>query len=374
MYLINNFVKSNVIIFYDNFLITNFLKTILIEKISKNYVKKIITTFVKKTIIIENYFFSFLKKKIKFGYFVNDELTIFLPNHLLNTKKIFFPKKIFFFEILFKKFNIEDKIFVSRKFNFKKKKKNKIKINKNYLGIIKNVINYGIFIDIGQADGLLHISDIPFFKKIYDKFVTKNIISIKVIKFDKKLKKVSLNLKKNYKKNYEKFFYSNIIKCYPKSFINYKIICYNNLSKKYIFFNKNIKLKKKDTIILYFLKKTEKNIYLSFNYKLIKNNLKFQKLIIKHKFNNFFLFSYKKLKILYNKIIFNIKIKNIYFYKFFLFNLINNNFNKIVFVNNNYYLKNNNYYLKLKNKKNFFLNLSSFLIFKKKIFCFIRKY
>ncbi|ATX33488.1 hypothetical protein CUN91_00790 [Candidatus Carsonella ruddii] len=374
MYLINNFIKSNIIIFFENFLITNFLKTILIEKISKNFIKKNVIFFKKKEIIINNYFFSFLTKKIKFGYFINNNFNIFLPNHLLNTKKIIFPKKIFYFEILFKKFNIEKKIFVSRKFNFKKKKKNYIKINKNYLGIIKNVINYGIFIDIGQADGLLHVSDIPFFKKIYNKLITKNIISIKVIKFDKKLKKVSLSLKKNYKKNYEKFFNLNIIKCYAKQFINNGVICYNNLSKKIILFNKFIKFKKKDTLIAYFLKKTEKFIYLNFNYKLIKNNLKYQKLIIKYKFNNFFLLSCKKLKILYKKIIFNIKIKNINFYKFFIFNLINNNFNKIVFINNNYYLKNNNYYLKLKNKKNFFLNMSKFLIFKKKIFCFIRKY
>ncbi|MBY0585411.1 S1 RNA-binding domain-containing protein, partial [Candidatus Carsonella ruddii] len=235
MYLINNFIKSSIIVFFENFLITNFIKTILIEKVNSNYKKKIITIFKKKKTIIKNFFFSFLFKKIKFGYFVNQENTFFLPNNLLNIKKIIFPKKIIFFEILFKTFKTDEKIFVSRKLNFKKKKKiNKIKINKNYLGIIKNVINYGIFIDIGQADGLLHISDIPFLKKMYSKFVIKNVICIKVTKFDKKLKKVSLNLKKIYKKNNEKFFYNNIIKCYVKSYINNGIICYNNLSRKYV--------------------------------------------------------------------------------------------------------------------------------------------
>ncbi|WP_433927741.1 S1 RNA-binding domain-containing protein [Candidatus Carsonella ruddii] len=375
MYLINNFIKSNVIIFFENFLITNFIKTVLIEKINNNYNKQLISKFKKKKIIIKNFFFSFLLKKIKFGYFIDKENLIFLPNNLLNTKKIIFPKKIFFFEILFKKFSIEDKIFVSRKFNFKKKKKiNKIKINKNYLGIIKNVINYGIFIDIGQADGLLHISDIPFLKNIYKKFITKNIIFIKVVKFDKKLKKVSLNLKKNYKKNNEKFIYKNIIKCNIKNYLNNGIICYNNLSRKYVLFNKNIKFKKKDILISYFIKKNDKYIYLNFFYKLIKKNLKFQNLIIKYKFNNFFLFSYKKLKTLYKKIIFSTKINKIEFYKFFLFNLINNEFNKIIYNNNNYYLKNNNFYIKFKNKKNFFLNISKLKIYKKKFFCFIRNY
>ncbi|WMC20518.1 MAG: S1 RNA-binding domain-containing protein [Candidatus Carsonella ruddii] len=373
MFINNTFIKSNIIVFFDNYLITNFIKTILIEKIKKTTYKKTITVFRKKNIIKKNFFFGFLFKKLKFGYYINNEFLYFIPNNLVDTKKIF-PKKISFFEILLKNLNIEEKYLVTRKFNFKKKKKNnRIRINKNYLGIIKNVINYGIFIDIGQADGLLHITDIPNYKNIYKYFYAKNVILVKVIKFEKKLKKVSLNLKKNYKKNFEKNNYQDIIVCRIKKYSNNRIFCYNNITKKIIILNNVLNFKKNDKIKAYFIKKNEGYTFLSLFYKLEKNINKYIKLIYKHKISDFFLLSYKKIKILYKKNINRIKINNIKFYKLFLFNIINNEFNKIILINDNYYIKNNNFFLKIKINKNI-ININNFKFYKKKIYCFIRNY
>ncbi|XZR53059.1 MAG: S1 RNA-binding domain-containing protein [Candidatus Carsonella ruddii] len=373
MFINNNFIKSNIIIFFDNYLITNFIKTVLIEKIKNINYKKIITIFKKKIIIKKNFFFSFLLKKLKFGYYVDNQFIYFIPNNLLDTKKNIFPRKIFLFEILLKNLNIEEKFLVTRKLNFKKKKNNKIKINKNYLGIIKNIINYGVFIDIGQADGLLHITDIPNYINIYKKFYIKNTILVKVTKFEKKIKKVSLNLKKIYKKNYEKNINLDIFICNIKKYSNKKIFCYNNFSKKIIISNNILNFKKNDKIKAYFIKKDEGFNYLSFFYKIKKNYNKYMKLINKHKTPDFYLLSYKKIKILYKKKIKRIKINNIKLYKFFLFNKINNEFNKIIFINNNYYLKNNNFYLKIIIKKEIF-SIKNFKFYKNKIYCFTRNY
>ncbi|WP_432771086.1 hypothetical protein V7Z38_00360 [Candidatus Carsonella ruddii] len=131
MFINNTYIKSNFLSFFDNFIITSFIKTILINKTLKNQ-KKIITIFKKKKKIIKNYFFGFLFKKIKFGYFINETKFIFLPNNLIDTRKINFPKKILFFEIILKKIQIENNFFATRKFNFKKKKKSiELKLEKN---------------------------------------------------------------------------------------------------------------------------------------------------------------------------------------------------------------------------------------------------
>ncbi|AFP84096.1 putative ribosomal protein S1 [Candidatus Carsonella ruddii HT isolate Thao2000] len=371
---INNF-KSNIIIYFNDFLIKNFIKTILIEKISTNNNNKIIIKKIKKkNIFKKKFFFSYLLKKIKFGYYIDKNCIFFIPNNLIDIKKNIFPKKIYLFEILLKKINIEEKYLATRKFNFKKKKKiNKIKINKKYLGIVKNVINYGIFIDIGQTDGLLHITDIPNLKKIYNYFFIKNIILIKIIKFDKKLKKISLSLKKIYKKNFEKNIFSNVINCNIKKILNKKIICYNNLSKKCIFFSNNIIFKKNDKVKLYFIKKYENFNFLSFYYKILKNNFNYIKLIKKFKTLNLFLLKYKNINIIYKKKLNIIKTNNINYYKILLYNYLINDFNKIIFINNNYYLKSNNFFLKLK-KKIFFSNIKNINYYKNKIYFFIRKY
>ncbi|XRA05476.1 MAG: S1 RNA-binding domain-containing protein [Candidatus Carsonella ruddii] len=372
MYLINKKIKSNIIINFENYLVTNFLNTTIISLIKNNFNKKII----KRIIIIKKtentFFFNFLIKKIKFGYYIKNKK--FISNNLLNINKVL-PNKIYLFEFLFKNNIFNSKTFITRKFNFKKKKINKILINKNYIGIIKNVINYGIFIDIGIHDGLLHISEIPNIKKKYNFFFIKNFILIKITKFDKKLKKISLNLKKNCKKNIFIFNYNFFFKCKIKKHKNYSFICYNNNNKNFILLNKNLLFKNNDIINAFYIKKYKKKYYLNINNKIVKKKEKYQILIIKHKFNNIFLMSYKKKKFLYKNILKNINFNNIIFYKFLLFYKINNDFNKIIYINNNYYFKNNNFFLKinLKLKLNKYFNIF-FILNKKKIFFLIKNF
>lgn len=64
-------------------------------------------------------------------------------------------------------------------------------------GIIKNITDYGAFIDLGVVDGLLHVTDISWSRISHPSEVLKvgEKISLKVIKFDQKTKRISLGLK-----------------------------------------------------------------------------------------------------------------------------------------------------------------------------------
>ncbi len=64
-------------------------------------------------------------------------------------------------------------------------------------GIVKNLTDYGAFIDLGGIDGLLHITDMSW-KRVKQPSDIVNIgdeIEIKILKFDKESRRVSLGLK-----------------------------------------------------------------------------------------------------------------------------------------------------------------------------------
>jgi small subunit ribosomal protein S1 len=64
-------------------------------------------------------------------------------------------------------------------------------------GVVKNIVNYGVFVDLGGIDGLLHITDMSWGKIRHpsDLFHIGDKISVKIIKFNKEENKVSLGLK-----------------------------------------------------------------------------------------------------------------------------------------------------------------------------------
>ena len=64
-------------------------------------------------------------------------------------------------------------------------------------GVVKNITDYGAFIDLGVIDGLLHVTDISW-RRISHPSEVLNVgdtIKAKVIKFDKKAQRISLGLK-----------------------------------------------------------------------------------------------------------------------------------------------------------------------------------
>ncbi len=64
-------------------------------------------------------------------------------------------------------------------------------------GIVKNITDYGVFIDLGGVDGLLHITDISWgrVKHPSELFAVSDTISVKVLSFDLEKERVSLGMK-----------------------------------------------------------------------------------------------------------------------------------------------------------------------------------
>jgi len=64
-------------------------------------------------------------------------------------------------------------------------------------GVVKNITNYGVFIDVGGLDGLLHITDMTWSRINHPSELVKigDTITVKVLSFDKVNEKVSLGMK-----------------------------------------------------------------------------------------------------------------------------------------------------------------------------------
>jgi small subunit ribosomal protein S1 len=64
-------------------------------------------------------------------------------------------------------------------------------------GTIKNITNYGVFVDIGGVDGLLHITDMTWGRISHPSEIVKigDVITVKVLSFDKVNEKISLGMK-----------------------------------------------------------------------------------------------------------------------------------------------------------------------------------
>jgi small subunit ribosomal protein S1 len=64
-------------------------------------------------------------------------------------------------------------------------------------GVIKNITDYGVFVDLGGLDGLLHITDLSYgrIRHPADLFKVGDTITIKVLSFDREKERISLGLK-----------------------------------------------------------------------------------------------------------------------------------------------------------------------------------
>lgn len=73
-------------------------------------------------------------------------------------------------------------------------------------GVVKNITNYGVFIDIGGVDGLLHITDMTWGRIAHPSELVKigEKIPVKVLSFDKENEKISLGMKQLTENPWEK--------------------------------------------------------------------------------------------------------------------------------------------------------------------------
>lgn len=72
-----------------------------------------------------------------------------------------------------------------------------IKVGDELSGMVKNLTDYGAFIDFGSFDGLLHLTDISWCRVRHPSDILKvgQTVDVQVIKFDEETKKVSLGMK-----------------------------------------------------------------------------------------------------------------------------------------------------------------------------------
>ena len=147
-------------------------------------------------------------KRVKGGLIVDVKgINTFLPASQVSTKTLpnldhFVGKELDFRIINFDR--EKENIVISRKIvieeEFEKKKEDlmeKLHMDAEIDGIVKNIMEYGVFVDLGGIDGLLHISDMSWghithpseMLNIGDK------IKVKVLDFNKDNEKVSLGLK-----------------------------------------------------------------------------------------------------------------------------------------------------------------------------------
>ncbi len=153
--------------------------------------------------VIEGY----IKKRVKGGFIVNIGVPAFLPASQLDVKLVkdldaFVGQKI---EIKILKMNKKRRnIVVSRRViledQMKKMKEdidNKIHVGAVLPGKVKNITNFGAFIDLGGIDGLLHLNDISW-KKINhpgDVLSVGEDLMVKVLDYDEKNNRISLSKK-----------------------------------------------------------------------------------------------------------------------------------------------------------------------------------
>lgn len=146
--------------------------------------------------------------RVKGGFTVDvGQVKAFLPGSLVDVRPVKDPKylegKEFEFKII-KMDNKRNNIVVSRKALLDSENNEEraaliesLAEGQVVRGVVKNLTDYGAFIDLGGIDGLLHITDVAW-KRIKHPQEVLNIgdeITVKVLRFDREKNRVSLGMK-----------------------------------------------------------------------------------------------------------------------------------------------------------------------------------
>ena len=73
-----------------------------------------------------------------------------------------------------------------------------VEIGKEYTGTVKSLTSFGVFVDLGGVDGLVHVSELSW-KRVEDPssiMKVDDVVTVRVINFDKEKKKISLGYRK----------------------------------------------------------------------------------------------------------------------------------------------------------------------------------
>ncbi|WP_372833416.1 30S ribosomal protein S1 [Pontibacterium sp.] len=151
---------------------------------------------------------GFISGKVKGGFTVSiNNIQGFLPGSLVDVRPVRDVDHLEGKELEFKLIKLDQKrnnIVVSRRAVLQEANSAQrdellasLEEGQSVKGFVKNLTNYGAFIDLGGVDGLLHITDMAW-KRISHPSEMLNPgdeISVKIIKFDKETGRISLGLK-----------------------------------------------------------------------------------------------------------------------------------------------------------------------------------
>jgi small subunit ribosomal protein S1 len=146
--------------------------------------------------------------KVKGGFTVDlENIRAFLPGSLVDVRPIRDTSHLEGKELEFKLIKLDrprNNIVVSRRAIMEQENSAErdalletLEEGKNVKGIVKNLTDYGAFVDLGGIDGLLHITDMAWKRVKHPSEVVAigDEIQVQVLKFDKERERVSLGLK-----------------------------------------------------------------------------------------------------------------------------------------------------------------------------------
>lgn len=146
--------------------------------------------------------------KVKGGFTVQlGGIRAFLPGSLVDVRPVRETTHLEGKELQFKVIKLDQKrnnVVVSRRAVIESENSNEresvlatLQEGQEVKGIVKNLTDYGAFVDLGGVDGLLHITDMAW-KRVKHPSEIVNVgdeIEVKVLKFDRERQRVSLGLK-----------------------------------------------------------------------------------------------------------------------------------------------------------------------------------
>ena len=146
--------------------------------------------------------------KVKGGFTVDiDEIRAFLPGSLVDVRPVRDPGYLEGKELEFKVIKLDKRrnnVVVSRRAvvetEFSAEREALLESLQEGIvvkGIVKNLTDYGVFVDLGGIDGLLHITDMAWNRGKHPSEIVNDgdEIEVKVLKFDRERNRVSLGMK-----------------------------------------------------------------------------------------------------------------------------------------------------------------------------------
>jgi len=148
-----------------------------------------------------------IKSEVKSGFIVDIGINAFLPISQVDIKPVKNPASFVGRHLKFKVLKVNQRknnVILSRRIFMEEERERKkkefwknVKIDQVIYGIVKNLTDYGAFIDLGGVDGFLHMNEITWGRITHPKEYLRvgDEIKVKIIELDTEKEKVAVSIK-----------------------------------------------------------------------------------------------------------------------------------------------------------------------------------